>query len=70
MTRRLCGETQTEALDEAYAATQASMPSSHAKAQAGSTGVTCWVHPGVCVCVCVFVCVCARALKNITYLRN
>jgi serine/threonine protein phosphatase PrpC len=35
-----------DALDEAYAATQASIPTSHAKAQAGSTGVTCWVHPG------------------------
>ena len=35
-----------DALDEAYAATQAGMPTSHGKSQAGSTGVTCWVHPG------------------------
>jgi len=34
-----------DALDEAYAATQAAMPTSHSKSQAGSTGVTCWVHP-------------------------
>jgi serine/threonine protein phosphatase PrpC len=34
-----------DALDEAYAATQAAMPTSHAKSQAGSTGVTVWVHP-------------------------
>lgn len=35
-----------DALDEAYAATQAAMPTSHAKSQAGSTGVTGWLHPG------------------------
>jgi len=34
-----------DALDEAYAAAQAAMPTSHAKSQAGSTGVTTWIHP-------------------------
>ena len=35
-----------DALDEAYAATQAAMPTSTGKSQAGSTGVTTWVYPG------------------------